>query len=88
MLPIDLRYGVWASSGEIDMYEMKNDFQKNNMAFHYGGPYPKYNERYNLYEPRPGGGSFSDDFTTVSLTWAPTQISSESNIQWGGGMGR
>jgi len=74
MLPIDLRYGVWASSGEIDVYEMKNNFIRNNMALHYGGPWPKYSERFNTYERRPGGGSFSDDFTVVTMDWTPTQI--------------
>jgi hypothetical protein len=77
MLPIDLRYGVWASSGEIDIYEMKNDFTHNNMAFHYGGPYPKYNQRYNLYKPPPDGGSYSTQFVTATLDWAPTEMSSE-----------
>jgi beta-glucanase (GH16 family) len=74
MLPIDLRYGVWASSGEIDMYEMKNEFIRNNMALHYGGPWPKYSERFNTYERRPGGGSFSDSFTVVTMDWSPTEI--------------
>lgn len=83
MLPIDLRYGVWASSGEIDIYEMKNDFSKNNMALHYGGPYPKYSERYNVYNPRPGGGSFSTEFTTATLDWSPTQITSEQGGNFG-----
>ena len=77
MLPIDMRYGVWASSGEIDMYEMKNDFKQNNMALHYGGPWPKYSERYNVYEPRPGGGSFSNQYTTTALDWYPTNLASE-----------
>jgi hypothetical protein len=76
MLPIDLRYGVWASSGEIDIYEMKNQFIKNNMALHYGGPWPKYSERFNAYENRPGGGSFSEDFTVVTMDWSPTEIQS------------
>ena len=74
MLPIDLRYGVWASSGEIDIYEMKNEFIRNNMALHYGGPWPKYSERFNTYEKRPGGGSFSDSFTVVTMDWSPTEI--------------
>ncbi|KAI8106822.1 hypothetical protein M9434_001476 [Picochlorum sp. BPE23] len=74
MLPIDMRYGVWASSGEIDIYEMKNQFVKNNMALHYGGPWPKYSERFNAYENRPGGGSFSEDFTVVTMDWSPTEI--------------
>jgi hypothetical protein len=74
MLPIDLRYGVWASSGEIDIYEMKNEFIRNNMALHYGGPWPKYSERFNTYEKRPGGGSFSDSFTVVTMDWSPTKI--------------
>lgn len=76
MLPIDMRYGVWASSGEIDIYEMKNQFIKNNMALHYGGPWPKYSERFNAYENRPGGGSFSEDFTIVTMDWSPTEIQS------------
>jgi hypothetical protein len=69
-----MRYGVWAGSGEMDVYEMKNDFQKCNFALHYGGPWPKSNMRYNLYKPREGGGSFSNDFTTVALDWTPDSI--------------
>jgi len=79
MLPIDLRYGVWASSGEIDIYEMKNEFIRNNMALHYGGPWPKYSERFNTYERRPGGGSFSDSFTVVTMDWSPTEINMYMN---------
>lgn len=67
---------MWASSGEIDIYEMKNQFIKNNMALHYGGPWPKYSERFNAYENRPGGGSFSEDFTVVTMDWSPTEIQS------------
>lgn len=74
MLPIDQRYGAWATSGEIDIYEMKNEFKKNNMALHYGGPSPKYDVKTNTYENRPGGGSFSDDFTVVTMEWSPTKI--------------
>lgn len=74
LLPTDMRYGVWASSGEIDIYEMKNDFAKCNFALHYGGPWPKYNRRYNKYEARPGGGSFSNDFTQVALEWTKTKL--------------
>jgi beta-glucanase (GH16 family) len=69
-----MRYGVWAGSGEMDLYEMKNDFTQCNFALHYGGPWPKFNKRYNLYNPREGGGSFSNDFTTVALDWSPTEI--------------
>jgi beta-glucanase (GH16 family) len=74
MLPRDLRYGTWASSGEIDFYEMKNEFLQNNMALHYGGPYPAENKRYNVYKPRPGGGAFYDDFVPVAVEWSPTRI--------------
>jgi len=73
-LPSDMRYGVWAGSGEMDLYEMKNEFSKCNFALHYGGPWPKRNRRYNLYEPRVGGGSFSKDFTTVALDWSTNKI--------------
>lgn len=74
MLPIDQRYGAWATSGEIDIYEMKNEFKKNNMALHYGGPSPKYDVKFNAYENKPGGGSFSDEFTVVTMEWSPTKI--------------
>jgi hypothetical protein len=77
MLPVDLRYGVWASSGEIDVYEMKNEFDHVNLAFHYGGPAPKYNKRNNVYPQRPGGGTFSQSYATVALDWTPTSMSSE-----------
>ena len=74
MLPIDQRYGAWATSGEIDIYEMKNEFKKNNMALHYGGPSPKYDVKFNEYENKPGGGSFSSEFTVVTLEWSPGKI--------------
>jgi len=76
MLPVDFRYGQWATSGEIDIYEMKNEFKKNNMALHFGGPYPKYNRRYNVYENKPGKGSFSDGFSTMTMDWSPSTITS------------
>jgi len=69
-----MRYGVWAGSGEMDLYEMKNEFKKNNFALHYGGPWPKMNQRYNLYENRVKGGTFSEDFTTVVLDWSTDKI--------------
>jgi len=74
MLPIDQRYGAWATSGEIDIYEMKNEFKKNNMALHYGGPSPKYDVKFNEYENKPGGGTFSSEFTVVTLEWSPGTI--------------
>lgn len=74
MLPIDQRYGAWATSGEIDIYEMKNEFKKNNMALHYGGPSPKYDVKFNTYENKPGGGTFSSEFTVVSMEWSPGKI--------------
>ena len=78
-LPVDMRYGVWASSGEMDLYEMKNDFTKCNFALHYGGPWPKANKRYNLYFPRQGGGTFYNDFTTVTMDWSTTSITMSMN---------
>jgi len=74
MLPIDQRYGAWATSGEIDIYEMKNDFKKNNVALHFGGPSPKYDVKFNEYENKPGGGSFSSEFTVVTMEWSPGTI--------------
>ena len=74
-----MRYGVWASSGEMDLYEMKNEFEKCNFALHYGGPWPKANKRYNVYNTRQGGGSFSNDFTTVALDWSTNRIAMSMN---------
>lgn len=75
MFPIELNYGVWASSGEIDIFEMKNMFTHNNMALHYGGPYPKSHKRANEYEKRPNGKKYYDSFTEVSLDWQQDKIS-------------
>lgn len=78
MLPIDMRYGVWASSGEIDIYEMKNGFTNNNMALHFGGPFPGCQQRYNLNPPPPNGmADYSKGFVTVTMDWTPSNITSE-----------
>lgn len=68
--PQNLKYGVWAGSGEIDMWEMQNTYEWINQAVHYGGPYPKYNEFQHVRTPRPNGKQYyGPDFTTITLDW-------------------
>lgn len=74
MLPVNSKYGEWASSGEIDIFEMKNMFTHNNMALHYGGPYPEANKRTTEYKKRPGGKTYYDSFTKATLDWKEDEI--------------
>jgi hypothetical protein len=74
LLPVDLRYGVWATSGEIDIYEMINSFDNCNIALHFGGPAPKYKQRRGNYPPRPGGGSYASAMTKMTFDWSPASM--------------
>lgn len=35
------RYGIWAASGEIDLFESVNDMKEVSTTVHYGGPWPE-----------------------------------------------
>ncbi len=75
MLPTDERYGGWASSGEIDILELKG--QEPNIAhgtLHYGAAWP--NNRYSGKSFQLPTGSFADDFHTFAVEW------SEGKITW------
>jgi beta-glucanase (GH16 family) len=37
MFPTELKYGVWAASGEIDIMESTNDMKKITQGLHFGG---------------------------------------------------
>jgi hypothetical protein len=39
-LPTELKYGIWAASGEIDVYESANDQRLAHGTIHYGGQWP------------------------------------------------
>eukprot|EP00890_Picochlorum_soloecismus_P002501 jgi/Picsp_1/3251/NSC_06091-R1_glucan endo- -beta-d-glucosidase len=41
MLPTDFKYGKWAASGEIDLFESSNDMRIAHATIHYGGSWPE-----------------------------------------------
>ena len=75
MLPTDECYGSWASSGEIDIVELKGGEPNKVLGtLHYGGHWPdnKYSgEEYVLPER-----TFADDFHTFAVEWK------EGEIKW------
>ncbi|MEM0925656.1 MAG: glycoside hydrolase family 16 protein [Planctomycetota bacterium] len=73
MLPTDNKYGAWASSGEIDIMEMKGSVPNEVLGtLHYGGLWPKNQYSGDTY--RLSEGTFSDDFHTFSVVWKEGQI--------------
>lgn len=40
LLPTERKYGEWAASGEIDIFESSNDMSKAHGTIHYGGTWP------------------------------------------------
>ncbi len=73
MLPTKSPYGTWASSGEIDIMEMRG--QEPNLVLgtlHYGGTWP--NNQFTGGEYRLLQGTFADDFHTFAIGWKPGQI--------------
>lgn len=75
MLPTDDKYGSWASSGEIDIMEMRG--QTPNVVLgtlHYGRPWPDNSHSGDEYQlPQ---GDFSDDFHLFAVDWR------EGEIRW------
>lgn len=73
MLPTEGKYGTWASSGEIDIMEMKGAVPEEVLGtLHYGGQWPdnKYSgDTYTLPD-----GKFSEDFHTFTVEWQEGQI--------------
>ena len=73
MLPTDEKYGGWASSGEIDIMEMRGQKPTEVLGtLHHGAGWPD-----NLYSGESfhlKDGSFADDFHTFAIDWQPGKI--------------
>lgn len=76
MLPTDNRYGNWATSGEIDIMEVRGRLPNiATAAIHYGGEWP--NNRYSSGEYQfPSGQNVNSDYHVYSLVWE------EDNFKW------
>ncbi|MFS0724783.1 carbohydrate binding domain-containing protein [Paenibacillus sp. 1P07SE] len=73
MMPQDSEYGVWASSGEIDIMEARGRLPDHiGGTIHYGAPWPgnKYMGREYHF---PAGQSIAD-YHTYSLEWEPGEL--------------
>lgn len=86
MMPVEDKYGKWASSGEIDIMEAVNlgapcaecdgNIETRTLgALHYGGEWP-HNMHSSEYRPLGGGVSALEDFHTFALEW------SEEKMTW------
>lgn len=71
MLPTNSPYGGWASSGEIDIMETKNEAEIIGGALHFGGPWPENTFAVDFYSP---GTDFSADFHVYRVDWEPDSI--------------
>lgn len=68
MMPTDDKYGTWASSGEIDIMEMKGQEPSRVLGtLHFGASWPKNRFASGTFDlPR---GKFSDDFHLFGFEW-------------------
>ncbi|MHC5183790.1 MAG: carbohydrate-binding protein [Planctomycetota bacterium] len=89
MMPTDSVYGGWASSGEIDIMETKNDTDYIGGTLHYGDNWPNNASTGGNYSP--GGVNFSDAFHVYTIEWEPDVMrwyvdgvlySTKTNSQW------
>ncbi|GJM25823.1 MAG: hypothetical protein DHS20C16_22380 [Phycisphaerae bacterium] len=71
MLPTNSPYGGWASSGEIDIMETKNEAEVIGGALHFGGPWPQNTFAAGFYSP---GTDFSANFHVYRVDWEPDSI--------------
>lgn len=62
------RYGVWASSGEIDVFEAVNDMRSAMGTIHYGEPWPNNQHTGSNVELDP------NQWHIVTLVWRRTQM--------------
>jgi beta-glucanase (GH16 family) len=75
MLPTDDTYGVWASSGEIDIMEFKGQEPDTIWGtLHYGQKWPDNMHTGETF--KLANGNFSDDFHTYAVEWE------EGVIRW------
>lgn len=70
MLPASDKYGVWASSGEIDIMEVRGRLMNRSYGtYHYGQPWPGNKNAGGMY--KYPGGSTAADFHVYALEWEP-----------------
>lgn len=70
MLPATDKYGVWASSGEIDILEAKGRLPNRTYGnLHFGQPWPGNKYTGDMYKFQEG--DFSEDFHIYALEWEP-----------------
>ncbi|MEM8910423.1 MAG: glycoside hydrolase family 16 protein [Planctomycetota bacterium] len=68
MLPTDETYGTWASSGEIDIMELRGQTPSVVLGtLHYGGAWP--NNQHSGSEYKLASGDFADEFHTFAVDW-------------------
>ena len=68
MMPTEQKYGAWASSGEIDIMELKGQEPNRVLGtLHFGGRWPKNRSASGKYEMP--SGKFSDDYHVFGLEW-------------------
>jgi len=73
MLPATDKYGVWASSGEIDIMEAKGRLMNRVYGtVHYGQPWPGNKYSNSMYKFQDG--TTAEDFHTYSLEWLPGKL--------------
>lgn len=76
MLPENSPYGVWASSGEIDVMEARGRLPGSTSgAVHFGGQWPANRHLSGEYH-FPEGQTFANDYHVYSVVWE------EDNIKW------
>lgn len=76
------KWGTWATSGEIDIAELRNQMTEVLGTVHYGGVWP--NNRYITHTQPYSNGSLADGFHTYSLEWEAGAIRWYlDNVQYG-----
>nr|ABJ15796.1 endo-beta-1,3-glucanase [Paenibacillus sp. CCRC 17245] len=74
MMPKDSKYGVWASSGELDIMEVRGRLpEESSGTIHYGKPWPNNKSTGTDYH-FPAGQSISSGFHTYAVEWEPGEI--------------
>jgi beta-glucanase (GH16 family) len=68
MLPTNSPYGIWASSGEIDVMESVNIADRIYGTLHFGNQWPNNQSAGPRYSD---GTDFSNDFYTYRVDWEP-----------------
>ncbi|GAB4822324.1 hypothetical protein N2152v2_009370 [Parachlorella kessleri] len=73
MFPVDLKYGAWAASGEVDIMESVNSMQTITQGIHFGGVSGQ-RVMSMQYTNQPDNSPWSTAFHTYAVDWAPNNI--------------